>query len=57
MTEAEVMFSAHTLSLYNCTIALCPCSNFGDLEGKRENEEQLITHQGHLLGLYLPKLF
>lgn len=43
------MFSANTLSPYNCTIVLCPCSIFGDLEGKGENDEQLIKHQGHLL--------
>lgn len=57
MTEIEVMFSATTLSPYNCTIVLYPCSNFGDLEGKGENDEQLNKHQGHLLGLHLPQLF
>lgn len=57
MTKVEVMFSANTLSPYHCTIVLCPCSNFGDLEGKGENDEQLIKHQGHLLGLHLPPLF
>lgn len=57
MTEIEVMFSATTLSPYNCIIVLYPCSNFGDLEGKGENDEQVNKHQGHLLGLHLPQLF
>lgn len=55
--KIEIMFSANTLSPYNCTIVLCPCSIFGGLEGKGENDEQLIKHQGHLLGLDLPQLF
>lgn len=54
MTEIEVMFSATTLSPYNCIIVLYPCSNFGDLEGKgRERMMNSLTSTKDIYLVYI----